>query len=121
MTDAGVVPKGGCAAGVSGFTILPDGTMLPCGRLPVQIGNVRKDSLREVWATSRVLVALRDKGRYKGKCGRCRRWADCRGCRAIAYAVSRANGRNDMLAEDPQCFIDETDEREMVGCHEKTA
>jgi radical SAM protein with 4Fe4S-binding SPASM domain len=109
-TDAGVVPKGGCAAGVSGFTILPDGTMLPCRRLPVPIGNVRKDSLREVWATSGVLDALRDKGKYKGKCGRCSRWADCRGCRAIAYAVSRANGGNDMLAEDPQCFIDETDE-----------
>jgi radical SAM protein with 4Fe4S-binding SPASM domain len=109
MSDAGTVPRGGCAAGVSGFTILPDGTMTPCRRLPVPIGNVRKDALREVWATSEVLGALRDKSRYSGKCGRCRRWANCRGCRAVAYACARAKGEHDFLAEDPQCFIDEED------------
>jgi len=107
ISDADSVATGGCAAGVSGFTILPDGTITPCRRLPVPIGNVRKDSLREVWATSVVLEALRDKKRYKGKCGRCKRWANCRGCRAIAYAYARAKGENDFLAEDPQCFIDE--------------
>lgn len=105
--DMGRVPLGGCAAGVSGLTILPDGTITPCRRLNIPIGNVRKDSLREVWATSDVLGFLRDKSSYKGKCGRCRRWAQCRGCRAIAYAYSQAKGENDFLAEDPQCFIDE--------------
>jgi radical SAM protein with 4Fe4S-binding SPASM domain len=107
MSDAGSVPVGGCAAGVSGFTILPDGTMTPCRRLPIPIGNVRKDALREVWATSMVLEALRDKRGYTGKCGKCRRWANCRGCRAIAYAYARSRGEHDFLAEDPQCFIDE--------------
>jgi radical SAM protein with 4Fe4S-binding SPASM domain len=107
MSDAGSVPVGGCAAGISGFTILPDGTMTPCRRLPIPIGNVRKDALREVWATSMVLEALRDKRGYTGKCGKCRRWANCRGCRAIAYAYARSRGEHDFLAEDPQCFIDE--------------
>lgn len=105
-SDSGSVPTGGCAAGVSGLTILPDGTMTPCRRLPVPIGNVRKDSLREVWATSEVLEALRDKKRYKGKCGKCKRWANCRGCRAIAFAHAVTGGGDDFLAEDPQCFID---------------
>ena len=97
-------PLGGCAVGVSGLTLLPDGTILPCRRLPVPLGNVRRDRLREVWATSPVLEALRDKRRYHGKCGSCRRWAQCRGCRAIAYAWSRSRGTPDFLATDPQCF-----------------
>lgn len=105
--DSGSFPTGGCAAGISGFTILPDGTVTPCRRLPISIGNVRKDALREIWATSPVLESLRNKHRYKGKCGNCHRWAFCRGCRAIAYAYSQSKGENDFLAEDPQCFIDE--------------
>ncbi len=103
--DQGAVPRGGCAAGLSGLTFLPDGTIVPCRRLFIPVGNVRKDSLREVWATSDVLNALRDRSRYKGKCGACRRWAGCRGCRAIAYAYALSRGEDDFLAEDPQCFI----------------
>jgi len=104
--DAGSIPLGGCAAGVSGLTLLPDGTVLPCRRLPLPLGNVRQDPLREIWAVSPVLAALRDRRRYKGKCGRCPRWAQCRGCRAIAYAYSQGLGTPDFLAPDPQCFID---------------
>jgi radical SAM protein with 4Fe4S-binding SPASM domain len=97
--------SGGCAVGLSGITILPDGTLVPCRRLNIPIGNIKTDSLREVWATSEVLEAIRDRSRYKGKCVDCKRWTFCRGCRAIAYAFSKAQGENDYLAEDPQCFI----------------
>ena len=103
--DRGDSPLGGCAAGLSGLTILPDGTLLPCRRMHIPLGNIRKDSFREIWATSDVLEAIRDRRRYKGKCGNCKKWADCRGCRAIAYAFSEAKGEKDFLAEDPQCFI----------------
>ncbi|MGC1403300.1 MAG: radical SAM protein [Thermodesulfobacteriota bacterium] len=105
LADLGDVPMGGCAAGFSGLTILPDGTVTPCRRLPVPIGNVKEDSLRELWVSSPVLERLRDKSQYQGKCGSCNRWAHCRGCRAIAYACSQARGENDYLAEDPQCFL----------------
>jgi len=102
MGDAAI---GGCAAGVSGLTILADGTITPCRRLNIPIGNVAADSLREIWATSPVLEELRDRTSYKGKCGACKRWANCRGCRAIAYAYSGARGAANCLADDPQCFI----------------
>jgi radical SAM protein with 4Fe4S-binding SPASM domain len=96
---------GGCAAGVSGLTLLPDGTVHPCRRLPIPLGNLREDSLRELWATSEILQRLRDKTSYRGRCGSCERWSNCRGCRAIAYACT-----GDFLADDPQCFLtaDET-------------
>jgi len=105
VDDYGSVPTGGCAAGVSGLTILPDGTIVPCRRLPLPLGNVRRDSLREIWANSKILEQLRDRGSYEGKCGVCRRWAQCRGCRAIAYSRSLALAEGNFLAEDPQCFI----------------
>jgi len=98
--DAGATPLGGCAAGLSGLTLLADGTLLPCRRLPVPLGNVCEDSIREIWATSEVLNALRDRQKYAGKCSSCPRWAACRGCRAIAYAHGGS-----ILAEDPGCFI----------------
>ena len=65
-------------------TLLPDGTITPCRRLPIPLGNVREDSLREIWASSEVLERLRDRQQYRGKCGTCPAWAHCRGCRAIA-------------------------------------
>lgn len=103
--DTGNIMTGGCAAGLSGFTLLADGTITPCRRLPVSLGNVKRDSLREVWAASPVLEQLRDRGSYKGKCGGCAKWASCRGCRAIAYAYAQAKGSTNFLADDPQCFI----------------
>ncbi len=113
--DESPFPSGGCAAGVSGLTILPDGTVTPCRRLPVPIGNVKKDSLREIWATSDVLQGLRDKSRYTGKCGECSKWSGCRGCRAIAFAFSAANGNASYLAEDPQCFLPYDDTEKVDG------
>lgn len=98
-------PFGGCAAGVSGLTILADGTVTPCRRLEIPLGNIRTDSLREIWATSEVLRHLRNRGSYSGKCASCSRWSECRGCRGIAYALSLAQGAGAYTAEDPQCFL----------------
>jgi radical SAM protein with 4Fe4S-binding SPASM domain len=103
--DRGDTAYGGCAAGISGLTLMPDGTITPCRRLPIPIGNVMKDSLREVWAESRVLNQLRNRSAYAGKCGSCPRWATCRGCRAIAHACGGAVGHDAFLGDDPQCFL----------------
>jgi len=97
---------GGCAAGVSGITVLPDGTLTPCRRIGIPIGNILREGLREVWANSEVLAALRDRNSYSGKCRTCPRWPGCRGCRAIAYAYSLSRGGHDFLGEDPQCFLE---------------
>lgn len=113
--DCGMTAAGGCAAGVSGLTLLPDGTVTPCRRLALALGNVRKDSLREIWAGSPVLEQLRNRQSYNKRCGSCPRWAVCRGCRAIAYAGSLIRGNEDFLAEDPQCFFGEEVSDNMPG------
>ncbi len=103
--DAGHIPFGGCAAAVSGITVLADGTLTPCRRCPIPVGNIVRDSMRAVWAASPVLEALRDRKRYRGRCGSCAHWAACRGCRAIAYAYALMHGRNDLFGDDPQCWL----------------
>ncbi len=108
VVDQGDVPVGGCSAGVSGLTFLSDGTIVPCRRLPIPLGNIRTDSIRELWATSPVLDALRTRSRYAGKCGVCKSWATCRGCRAIAAAVSRHQDSLSALDDDPQCPLERT-------------
>jgi radical SAM protein with 4Fe4S-binding SPASM domain len=106
----GVQPKGceltlsGCSAGFSGVTICCDGTVMPCRRIGVSMGNLKRKSLRQIWATSKTLWMLRNRASYKGKCGDCALWPSCRGCRAVAYADSKARGRQDLFADDPQCW-----------------
>jgi radical SAM protein with 4Fe4S-binding SPASM domain len=94
----------GCCTGVSGITFLSEGTVLPCRRLNVPIGNIRTDSFRKIWANSPVLWRLRRQENYHGKCQVCKNWAFCKGCRAVAFAVSLLKGEYNYLAEDPQCW-----------------
>lgn len=94
----------GCSAGFSGVTIASDGAVMPCRRIGISVGNLRRKSLRDIWATSRTLWRLRDRSSYRGHCGSCSYWPSCRGCRAVAYAWSRARGRADLFADDPQCW-----------------
>ena len=97
------MPIGGCAAGIFGVTITADGTIMPCRRMDLPIGNIKEVSFRELWAGSPVLWSLRRREDYHGGCGSCRYWAVCRGCRAIALAYARAKGQEDYLGPDPQC------------------
>jgi AdoMet-dependent heme synthase len=105
--SCGGIAVGGCAAGLSGVSIMPDGAVMPCRRMNMVIGNIVETPLREIWAASPVLNMLRDKSRYTGKCGACEKWDVCRGCRAVSLAVTTEKGAPDMLADDPQCFKNE--------------
>jgi radical SAM protein with 4Fe4S-binding SPASM domain len=43
-----------CGAGVTLLSISPEGHIYPCNSLPIQIGNLRNESLSSVWAESDV-------------------------------------------------------------------
>jgi radical SAM protein with 4Fe4S-binding SPASM domain len=96
-------PIGGCSAGLFGVTITADGTIMPCRRMDLPVGNIKTDDFRELWAESPVFTSLRDRKCYHGDCATCRYWSVCRGCRAIALAGSRSRGVEDYLGPDPQC------------------
>jgi AdoMet-dependent heme synthase len=100
QTEAAI---GGCAAGMFGVTIMADGTVMPCRRMNLPIGNIRTSSFRDIWADSPVLWHLRTRKDYHGGCEACRYWPVCRGCRAIALAFARTKNTEDYLGPDPQC------------------
>jgi len=95
-----------CSIGLDGLCILPDATVLACRRLPIPIGNLKNDSLLKIWHTSDLLWEIADKHNLKGKCNSCEFITQCSGCRAMAYACT-----GDYLAEDPQCWKQETDRK----------
>ena len=88
-----------CSVGNNALTIMHDGTIYPCRRLPIPIGNALTDSFYKVWYTSEVLWNIRNTKNIKGKCADCDLIPICRGCRAMAYALT-----GDYLAGDPQCW-----------------
>lgn len=90
---------GFCPAGFSSLAILHDGTVLPCRRLEVPLGDILRDGLFKIWYTSEVLWRLRNKGLLASKCRDCEWRSQCGGCRAVAYKV-----HGDFMGEDPQCW-----------------
>lgn len=74
------------------------GEVFPSGFLPLSAGNVRRQSLSEIYRHSPLFVALRDTSNLKGKCGACEFREVCGGSRARAYALT-----GDPFAEEPCC------------------
>ncbi|MGO8991442.1 MAG: radical SAM protein [bacterium] len=91
-----------CVIGVDGLCVMPDGSVFPCRRFPVSIGNLLNDPLKKIWEESDLLEKLRKKENLKGRCGSCG-VADCRGCRSLAFALT-----GDYLEEDPHCSYQDT-------------
>ncbi len=89
----------GSVCGKLSLYVGPDGTITPCGFIPVPVGNVLTDDFAKVWHESKVLTHLRTKG-ATGKCDGCAKFSSCLGgCTARAYAV---HGSYD--APDPHCW-----------------
>jgi radical SAM protein with 4Fe4S-binding SPASM domain len=88
-----------CGMGEAHLTILADGTVLPCRRLPLPIGRVPDQSIADIWLNSKLLNQLREHRRYR-KCGRCGYADHCLGCPAVAFGQT-----GDPFAADPQCWV----------------
>jgi radical SAM protein with 4Fe4S-binding SPASM domain len=88
----------GCSAGSKVLTILADGTVYPCRRLPIAVGKVPKDDVAGILFNAKAHTELRDVSRLK-KCRGCLLLPYCRGCPAVAYGTT-----GDPFAPDPQCW-----------------
>ena len=62
------------------------GQVYPSGFLPLEAGNVRHKSLKEIYQNSEVFKRVRDVDNFEGKCGYCEFRRICGGSRARAYA-----------------------------------
>lgn len=96
--DAGSLVKGSVCGKLS-LNIKANGDITPCGFIPIVIGNIVRDDLREVWRDSPVLARMRNKQPI-GKCAGCSKYADCLGgCSARALAIT-----GDLNSPDPHCW-----------------
>jgi len=74
------------------------GDIYPSGFLPLRCGNVRKDSLVDVYRDSDTFRGLHSPDEFHGKCGMCEYGHICGGSRARAFAYT-----GDALGSDPFC------------------
>jgi len=89
---------GGCTAGIAAITISYDGSVYPCPKLPLEIGNIRKKGIFDLWLNNEIINTIRYR-ELKGKCSECSVKNLCGGCRAAAFAWSK-----DYLQEEPLCW-----------------
>lgn len=88
---------GGCHCGTQHLTILPNGDVMACRRVPDSvIGNVFTHSLEQLWTEQ--LAEYRQLERFE-KCKNCELLSWCRGCPAVAKCT---NGS--FYSPDPQCW-----------------
>jgi len=89
-------------AGVSdgrGFVFISHtGEIFPSGFLPISTGNVRQDSIVDVYRNSTLFRILREPSANVGKCGYCEYHKICGGSRARAFALT-----GNYLEADPRC------------------
>jgi AdoMet-dependent heme synthase len=74
------------------------GDVFPSGFLPLKAGNVKHQSLGDIYRSSDLFTGLRDTSNLKGKCGICEFRDLCGGSRARAWAMT-----GDVYAADPLC------------------
>jgi radical SAM protein len=74
------------------------GEVYPSGFLPIPGGNIRTESLGDIYRNSPLFRELRDESLLEGKCGRCEFREVCGGSRSRAYALT-----DNAFAEEPCC------------------
>ncbi|GJL79013.1 MAG: hypothetical protein NPINA01_20020 [Nitrospinaceae bacterium] len=91
----------GCLAGTGICFVSHKGEVFPCGYLPMICGNIREQSLKDIWENSTVFDSLRDANLLEGKCGLCQFKRICSGCRARAFEET-----GNYLEEEPNCLYE---------------
>lgn len=91
---------GGCTAGIVSLAIDAHGNVKPCTRADLNLGNVRIDSMAEIWERNEILQKIRNRNSYEGKCGSCKYKMLCGGCRVAALRYEKS-----ILGADPKCWL----------------
>ncbi len=84
-----------CAAGTTLLTLLADGTLLPCRRLPIPLGNCFENDMLSIYKSSPVIAEL-SKETIPDDCLYCPKAHLCRGgAKCLTYAVTGSlNGKD---------------------------
>ncbi len=92
-------PNGGCQAANTMLYISPDALVYPCPTVPIVIGDLRKETLRDIILSDGKKKVRKDLLAAAADCADCSESAVCRGgCRGRAYAAGGT-----LEANDPAC------------------
>lgn len=84
-----------CAAGKNLLTILADGTVLPCRRLPLKVGNALEDTLYYIYSRNNTMKQLIDS--ENNACITCGLYGKCKGgAKCLTYAVTGSLNNKDV-------------------------
>jgi len=97
-----------CRAGTHYCRIDPHGKVTPCAYMPLECGDLNKNSFDDIWNNSEEFVRYRNPS-YGGKCGECGYRLLCGGCRARAYAET-----GDDMDEDRWCVYEPVGHEEAI-------
>jgi radical SAM protein with 4Fe4S-binding SPASM domain len=91
----------GCSTPFDVFTLLPNGDVVPCRRLPIVVGNIKEKSFLELHYSSNKIWNLKNWENRSEECKTCNSKDECRGggmCIAYGYFGTP-------YAPDPDCEI----------------
>ncbi|MFC2135179.1 radical SAM protein [Bacteroidota bacterium] len=90
----------GCSTPYDVFTLLPNGDIVPCRRLPIVVGNIREKSFLEIHYSSNKVWNLKN---WDNRADECKTCPDLKGCKGggmcIAYGYFGTP-----YAPDPDCW-----------------
>ncbi|WP_018257754.1 radical SAM protein [Halomicrobium katesii] len=111
----GLQRRTGIRAGQGFAFVSHTGEMYPSGFLPESAGNVRSQSVVDLYRESALFQRLRDDSALEGKCGACPYRGVCGGSRSRAYAAT-----GDPMGSDPLCsFVPDEYDGPLPATHEE--
>lgn len=92
-----------CQGGNSYGAITANGDVRPCIFLPIEFGNLKKDTFEKCWTKLKNNFLLEQQN-SNGFCSQCEKSDLCNGCRAMAHATTGST-----IGEDIHCFFKSID------------
>lgn len=85
-----------CSAGNKLLTILADGTLLPCRRLPIELGNLTEENLSTILKDNETLKNIND-CKLSKECQQCHLSKHCKGgAKCLTFALTGELNRKDI-------------------------
>ena len=94
----GRIEYAGCQAGDAIAYIDKAGTVYPCATFPVPLGELGRQTVKEIWSSAERLGLRERIVSAPGECAGCGELPDCKGgCRGLAWEIAGPEGK------DPNC------------------
>jgi radical SAM protein with 4Fe4S-binding SPASM domain len=86
----------GCTAGDTLLTVMENGDLVPCRRMPIPVGNLLKDNMTDLYFNNKILKDLRKKS-IPEDCSLCEHSETCHGgLKCLTYAIYKDLNHKDV-------------------------